>query len=262
MILQVKRCKIYFTILAERSWNDLEWEQLILSTLSLIIRGSYEQKQDWFVGKLKMGKFLRSGFSGNWGSIQLEKGELLMTGKKLETLGLVLLVCLFCFSLSAQGQSRADDGITSNVKITIKKTLSDEEHRALSEAAGRLLSHVNLARQAIADNKLDAAKEQVDKGLTLVKIIENAAPTYEIDAKIKSGDTTLHRQAHSGAVDSPNIRGNGPTRVSSPTYKTGEEGVCRSGSGKERFSAGRRRFCFYESLFRCGRGQTGSEESG
>jgi hypothetical protein len=113
-----------------------------------------------------------------------------MTGKKLETLGLVLLVCLFCFSLSAQGQTRADDSITSNVKITIKKTLSDEEHRALSEAAGRLLSHVNLARQAIADNKLDAAKEQVDKGLTLVKIIENAAPTYEIDANIKSGDTT------------------------------------------------------------------------
>jgi YfdX protein len=113
-----------------------------------------------------------------------------MTVKKLETLGLVLLVCLFCFSLFAQRQAMADDSITSNVKITPKKKLSDAEHRALSEAAGRLLSHVNLARQAIADNKLDAAKEQVDKALTLVKIIQNAAPTYEIDANIKSGDST------------------------------------------------------------------------
>ena len=84
----------------------------------------------------------------------------------------------------------AEDNITSTIKVTPKKKLTDAEYRALSEAAGRILTHVHMARQDIRNNDLEAAKQDVNKGLTLVKIIENAAPTYDVDATIKSGDTT------------------------------------------------------------------------
>jgi len=113
-----------------------------------------------------------------------------MTVERLSVYGLIFCAGVLCFNVYAEQAALADDSITSSVKVTAKKKLTDAEYRALSEAAGRILTHVNLARQAIKINDIDTAKEHVDKGLTLVKIIQNAAPTYEVDANIKSGDTS------------------------------------------------------------------------
>jgi cellobiose-specific phosphotransferase system component IIA len=95
-----------------------------------------------------------------------------------------------CLMVGSGGAAVAADAITSDVKVTPQRQLSDAENRALSQAASRILVHVNQARKEIKKNELNAANDQVAKALTLVKIIENAAPTYEVAATIKSGDTT------------------------------------------------------------------------
>ncbi|MGC8658401.1 MAG: YfdX family protein [Desulfomonilaceae bacterium] len=104
----------------------------------------------------------------------------------------VLMFCAsaLCLNVVTDRAALADENITSTIKVTPQKKLTDSEYRALSEAAGRILTHVHGARQDLRNNDLEAAKQDVNKGLTLVKIIENAAPTFDVDATIKSGDTT------------------------------------------------------------------------
>ncbi len=110
--------------------------------------------------------------------------------KRLSAYGLLFCASILCSNVFSEVAAFAADTITSDIKVSPKKKLTDAEYRALSQAAGRILVHVNLARKDIKKNDLDAANEQVAKGLTLVKIVDNAAPTYEVDANIKSGDTT------------------------------------------------------------------------
>lgn len=100
----------------------------------------------------------------------------------------LIFASVLCYVTTSSQPVLADETITSDIRITPKKKLSDNESRALSEAASRILSHVHLARTDIRKNQIDAAKAHIEKGLTLVKIIEKAAPTYEVVAKIKSGD--------------------------------------------------------------------------
>ncbi len=95
-----------------------------------------------------------------------------------------------CLMAVSERPTFATEIITSDIKVTPKRQLSDSENRALSQAAARILVHVNQARKQIKKNDFNAANDQVAKALTLVKIIENAAPTYEVEASIKSGDTT------------------------------------------------------------------------
>ena len=110
--------------------------------------------------------------------------------KRLSVCILMFCAGILCLNVVTERAALAEDNITSTIKVTPKKKLTDAEYRALSEAAGRILTHVHMARQDIRNNDLEAAKQDVNKGLTLVKIIENAAPTYDVDATIKSGDTT------------------------------------------------------------------------
>ncbi len=111
-------------------------------------------------------------------------------GKKATLYCWVCCAAALCAMAASGGAALAADAITSDVKVTPQRQLSDAENRALSQAASRILVHVNQARKEIRKNDLKAANDQVAKALTLVKIIENAAPTYEIAATIKSGDTT------------------------------------------------------------------------
>jgi len=85
-------------------------------------------------------------------------------------------------------QLQAEDLITSNVTVKCKRTLSDAEHRALSLAATRILKHTDQARTAIADKNNAEAAENIDKALTLVGLVERAAPRYHVKAEIRSGD--------------------------------------------------------------------------
>lgn len=122
--------------------------------------------------------------------LSLKKGDYFMIVKKLSFYGLLFCAGILCLNGFAERGALADDKITSNITVTPKRKLTQGEYRALSDAAGRILTHVHLALQDIRNNDIDAAKQELNKGLVLVKIIENSAPTFEIDANIKSGDTT------------------------------------------------------------------------
>lgn len=113
-----------------------------------------------------------------------------MVAKRFTLCGLIFCIGILCFSVWAERPALAEETITSEIKVTPKTKLSDAEFRALSEAAGRILTHVHLARLSIKKNDLNSAKEHVEKALILVKIVEKAAPKYEVEAKIKSGDAT------------------------------------------------------------------------
>ena len=92
--------------------------------------------------------------------------------------------------LLAGGSVQAADSprITANTEIKPVVTLSADESRAVSLAAGRILLHTDKARQAISAKDKKTALAEIDKGLTLVKVIERALPKYEVTTEIKSGD--------------------------------------------------------------------------
>lgn len=72
--------------------------------------------------------------------------------------------------------------------------LTDKEYQAVALSSGRILHHVEEARQAIADGKKADAISHVDQGLKLVRIIENAVPKRKVVTDIKSGDTQYHHE--------------------------------------------------------------------
>lgn len=78
--------------------------------------------------------------------------------------------------------------ITGSVNAEPVAKLTPEERRVVSLAAGRILQHTARARLAIADQHNDEATAQIDKGLTLVRIIEHAMPKQKVTAEIQSGD--------------------------------------------------------------------------
>ena len=105
---------------------------------------------------------------------------------------------LSCFLLVplllAGGAIQAADSsrITANTDIKPVVTLSADESRAVSLAAGRILLHTDRARQAIANKDKKTALAEINKGLTLVKVIEQALPKYEVTTEIKSGDVVYN----------------------------------------------------------------------
>ena len=96
----------------------------------------------------------------------------------------------------SQGQSGFGQGqqqqasITADVQVTSQGQLQEDERRALSLAAGRLLKHVHQARQAINQQHKQQAVGHIDKGLMLAQIIERAVPTYQVTARIQADNLT------------------------------------------------------------------------
>ena len=97
-------------------------------------------------------------------------------------------------SQAQPGQGQQQARITADVQVTPQGQLSEEERRALSLAAGRLLKHVHQARQAINQQQAQQAMGHIDKGLTLVQIIESAVPTYQVTARIQAGNTVYEEK--------------------------------------------------------------------
>ncbi len=69
-------------------------------------------------------------------------------------------------------------------------TLTDKESQAVSLAAGRILLHTDNARLAIAAKDDKTAMEEIEKGLTLVKLVKRSLPKYKVTTKITTGDVT------------------------------------------------------------------------
>lgn len=78
--------------------------------------------------------------------------------------------------------------ITAEVETQPHSQLSVAERQALSQAAGRILFHVDKARQAVADNEKDQALHHLSRGLLLARIIDKTAPAYQVKATISAGD--------------------------------------------------------------------------
>jgi len=92
--------------------------------------------------------------------------------------------------LTAAPDVRAEDRIGFDIQASPKIGLNPNEKRAVSVAANRILMHVRQAREDIKYREGKDALSQVQKALTLVKIIENTVPTFQVKATIKSGKLT------------------------------------------------------------------------
>lgn len=85
--------------------------------------------------------------------------------------------------------SYAENSITSTITVhSASKTISDAEWRDLSYSAERIIKHADQARLAIEQKNKQTAIEQVEKGMTLVKIIENVVPPMQVNTEIKAGE--------------------------------------------------------------------------
>jgi hypothetical protein len=80
-----------------------------------------------------------------------------------------------------------------NVTPSTKQLTSDEWH-SVSLSAGRILMHVDLALDALADKKNEEATANIDKGLTLVKIINGVIPSTVVKTEISGAGLTYADQ--------------------------------------------------------------------
>ena len=112
-----------------------------------------------------------------------------MTPFKNKPLRGAVLAAAFVVALPAFGASDKAR-ISADLDIQPLSTLSAQESQAVSLAAGRILLHTAEARLAIAAQDKKSALKEVDQGLTLVKVINNALPKYKVKTTIKSGDVT------------------------------------------------------------------------
>jgi hypothetical protein len=92
------------------------------------------------------------------------------------------------FAILATQAFAAAPRITATSRAEPSHTLTPAERRAMSLAAGRILRHAYLARQAVAEEDGQRAESEVDQGLKLVQIIEKVQPKYKVTAEIKAGD--------------------------------------------------------------------------
>ncbi len=84
--------------------------------------------------------------------------------------------------------------ITAASDIKVLAILTDEEFQAVALSSGRILKHVESARQAIADGKKDDAAAHVNQGLKLIRIIENSVPKHRVTTEIKSGNISYRHE--------------------------------------------------------------------
>ena len=86
-----------------------------------------------------------------------------------------------------QSVRAAESRITAEIDSQPEATLSTEEQRAVSIAAGRLLRHAYDAHVALDNDDLERAEREIALAETLVRILENAIPSATVTASISSG---------------------------------------------------------------------------
>jgi hypothetical protein len=95
-----------------------------------------------------------------------------------------VLAGLLLFAIAALA---AEPRITATSRAERSHELTPAERRATSLAAGRILRHAYLARQAVTEEDGKKVAQEVDQGLKLVQIIESVQPKYTVTAEIKAG---------------------------------------------------------------------------
>lgn len=106
----------------------------------------------------------------------------------------LLPLCIAAVTGSALAQAPAEQDeaqppqIFAEVETTSDTTLTPEEESALSLAAGRILIHVDRAREAVADQDQERALAELGQAKTLVAIVKGGMPTYTVTTKITAGD--------------------------------------------------------------------------
>lgn len=85
--------------------------------------------------------------------------------------------------------------IISNVDIKPEATLSAQEEQGLSIAAGKLLNHVDHARNDLKAKNIVGAKRQIDKAITLGNIIKTTMPSYLVTTKLAAGQYKYEDQS-------------------------------------------------------------------
>jgi len=95
-----------------------------------------------------------------------------------------VLTSLLVFAVAALA---AEPRITATSHAERSHELTPAERRATSLAAGRILRHAYLARQAVTEEDEEKVAEEVDQGLKLVQIIESVQPKYTVKSEIKAG---------------------------------------------------------------------------
>jgi len=85
----------------------------------------------------------------------------------------------------------AAGNITSKVDVTPPtKHLSGNEWRSISLSASRVLKHVDQALDALADKKSNVASTNIEKGLTLVKLVHGVLPATTVKTEISGAGLT------------------------------------------------------------------------
>jgi hypothetical protein len=134
-----------------------------------------------------------------------------MKKRKMDTLVLASIL-----SLATSSQAYAEPRISSVVDAKPDFLLTAQERESLSLSAGQLLIHVDRARDALHLNDQTRAKQEVDKALTLARILKTTLPTftvktkvdagtlhYEDDAKVQPPLVTLHEELNTVAILKP-----------------------------------------------------------
>ena len=107
---------------------------------------------------------------------------------------LLVPLSMAAIASAAQAQGAAETGdtqaprIVAEVETAADIALTPQEESALSLTAGRILVHVDRARQAVAKQDQKGARAELDQARTLINIIEAAMPTYTVSTEITAGD--------------------------------------------------------------------------
>ena len=104
-------------------------------------------------------------------------------------------------SQSASSMTRAR--ITADIETRPEAQLTAEERQALSQAAARLLTHVDKARQAFATQDSEGVRDHIAKGLMLARIIDRSVPTSHVNATIRAGGLVYQDQDTVKALNIP-----------------------------------------------------------
>jgi hypothetical protein len=106
-----------------------------------------------------------------------------------------VIICGLIGAMLFVTEAQAASTITSKVDVTPPTTqLSSDEWRAVSLSAGRILMHASQALDALADKRNDEAAANIDKGLTLVKILEGILPPTIVKTEIAGAGQTYQDQ--------------------------------------------------------------------
>lgn len=102
--------------------------------------------------------------------------------------GIFLLACFAAAGDAGAAEGNAEPRIRAEVDVEPAVPVTDEERRAIYLAAGRVLKHVDQAREALEAEDRGQAVHHVEQARLLIDIIGNALPVYDVRARIESGE--------------------------------------------------------------------------